>query len=260
MNTQNLNLFGFQSDNDEALVAQSLGNKKLGLNHGYKIVKMEVRAEDMQGKPNPSINLEWASESGDKLFSTIYGSVTVYDNNNNIRTDVDSPDYQEKFAKEFAQTRAVLTHLCKQASNDADYQAKYNAAGIDSVQKLFNFSAGIIQGMINSGKVFDVFLQYQWSLKGDKTKTFLELPKNLKYGYFLAPDSSGQKWNEVKTESNLYYENERGERHIFERAKNFLDSPLAAEQNTGGKNQDAMAKQANAMNATTGKSDSKNWL
>ena len=182
------------------------------------------------------------------------------DNNNNIRTDVDSPDYQEKFAKEFAQTRAVLTHLCKQASNDADYQAKYNAAGIDSVQKLFNFSAGIIQGMINSGKVFDVFLQYQWSLKGDKTKTFLELPKNLKYGYFLAPDSSGQKWNEVKPESNLYYENERGERHIFERAKNFLDSPLAAEQNTGGKNQDAMVKQANAMNATTGKSDSKNWL
>jgi hypothetical protein len=71
----------------------------------------------------------------------------------------------------------------------------------------------------------DIFLVYQWSIKGDNTRTFLELPKNTKHGSFITKTTTTD-FTEVKT-SGLKYVNEKGEIHPFKRSKWFMESNFA---------------------------------
>lgn len=256
---QNQNLFAFQSDTDEKLVSAGNGGKVFGLNQGITVESVEYRAENQAGEKSPSISLELKTAEGGKLFYNIYSNVTIYDKDSKPRTDTGSADYQAKYAKEFAQTRAVLTHFCTKAVPEARYKELYDKAGIDSVEKLFKFSAEGMKALQAKQIPFDAFLQYQRKPKGDNTITFLELPPNLKFGPFLAADTSGTKWEEVLEEGKLKYKNAAGEYHLFTRDKKFLDSAVAKEQTKEGSTDFSAA--ASAMNAgTASTSTDTSWM
>jgi hypothetical protein len=84
----------------------------------------------------------------------------------------------------------------------------------------------------------DLFVNYQWSLKGENTQTFLEIPKKLKHGKFLClsvPSETG--WQAVTVENPadslklaLSYRNQNGQIHPFTRTGWFMKSNFANKQ------------------------------
>ena len=256
MSEQNQNLFGFQSDSDQSLQVTG-GSKSFGLNQGVTVKSVEYREKNQAGEDAPSISLEMETAEGGKIFHNIYSSVTVFDKDGRPRTDTNSPDYQVKYAKDFAQVRSVLTHFCTKAVPEERYRELYQRAGIDSIKKLFKFSAEGMQALVTKQIPLDVFLQYQSKIKGSNTRTFLELPKNLKSGPFLAPDTTGTKWEEVRENNTLKYKNSAGEFHPFERDSKFMNSEVAKEQVREDSSDFAAA--ANAMNSNSSVQD-KDWL
>ena len=97
----------------------------------------------------------------------------------------------------------------------------------------------------------DVFLQYQWSPKGDNTKTFVELPKNVKHGIFICK-SLQEEFTEERTATHVRYLTAEGAVHPFKRGQWFVGSAFANETNIGGGTQPA------AMNAGAS-SPGANW-
>ena len=256
MSEQNQNLFGFQSDSDQSLKATG-GGKSFGLNQGVIVKSVEYREKNQAGEDAPSISLEMETREGGKIFYNIYSNVTVFDKDGRPRTDTNSPDYQAKYAKEFAQVKAVLTHFCTKAVPEERYRELYQKAGIDSIKKLFKFSSEGMQALVTKQVPLDVFLQYQRKIKGDNDRTFLELPANLKTDPFLAADTTGTVWEEVRENDTLKYRNSAGEFHPFERDSKFMKSVVASEQVR--ENSSDFAAAANAMNSTSSVQD-KNWL
>ena len=257
MSQQNQELFGFQSDSDQSLKAAGNSGKVFGLNQGVTVTSVEYRETNQAGAESPSISMELETKEGGKLFYNIYSNVTVFDKDGRPRTDTESPDYKAKYAKEFAQVRAVLTHFCTKAVPEAKYRELYDKAGIDSVKKLFKFSAQGIQALVDKKLPIDAFLQYQRKFKGENTRTFLEFPANLKTGPFLAADTTGTTWEEVREAGGLKYKNASGEFHTFERDKKYMDSPVASEQVKD--NSSDFAAAAGAMNTSTTTTNS-DWL
>lgn len=264
MSQENLdNLFAFQSDNDDKLtVSLPPSSKVLGLNQGITATSVEYRAKNQQGQDAPSISIELADSEGGKLFYNIYGNIQVYDSNNQVRTDVNTDSYKKKYAEEFAQVKAVLTHFATKAIGPEAYESKYKeflAAGkIKNVADLMQFAASAITKLVENQVVLDVFLQYQWNIKGDNTKTFLELPKNLKSGPFLAASTLGTTWTEIKDKDGLRYVDANGAEHVFKRRTSWLDQPSAKQQTkSSGSDLDAAASAAMVQgNGTT----NQNWL
>ena len=257
------NLFGFQSDNDESLVITGSSDKVFGLNQGVVFTNAEYREKDQQGNINPSINLEFETLGGSKGFYTIYSNVTVFDKNGQIRTDTDAADYKDRWAKEFSQLKAVLTHFCKQVLSEEQYRAKYEAANIRSISDLMAFSFSGIKTLVDNKIKLDVFLQYQGSIKKDNTRTFLELPRNLKSGYFLAKDSTGTKWEEVIDEKGGLTYVSGNNKHLFERTKSFLESSVAKEQVKEASSSEMVSAAGAAMNngaSIPTPSSNNNWL
>lgn len=257
MSQDNLNLFGFQSDNDESLISSGGSSRVFGLNQGVSVVKVEYRPKDMQGNDNPSINIELEDSTGGKFYHPIYSSITVYDPNGRPRTDTDAADYKEKWMKELKQVKSVLTHFATKGVDAEQYKQKYEQANPKNMAEMFEFAAGAMQALVTKNVKLDVFLQYQWNFKKENTRTFLELPSNMKNDIFLAPDTTGTEWTEIRDKEGLSYVNARGEKHPFKRSVGFLSQPWAKEQ-TRNNNQDLEAGAA-AMNSGSA-SNSSNWL
>ena len=252
----NTNPFGFQSDSDESLQVSGSA-RKFGLNQGVTITSVEYKPTDMQGNPSPALNFEFADNQGGKFFMTLYGNIKLYDSNRQERTDKTSKDYIEKYNKEISQVNAVITHFATKGIPEEEYKAKYNAAGINSVEKMLTFGAAAINVLVSKKIPLDMFLQYQWSIKGDKTKTFLEVPQNMKSGIFLAPDTTGTEWKEVRDKDGLKYIS-GDKQHPFTRNASFMASNNAKEQtkNSAGD----LSEAANAMNAAGSGTASNNWV
>lgn len=84
----------------------------------------------------------------------------------------------------------------------------------------------------------DIFMQYQWAIKGETTMTFLELPKNMKHGRWLctAVTPVGS-WKEVRTPNPsaalpvaLKYVDDGGNIHPFVRNGWYMLSNFAIQQ------------------------------
>lgn len=73
----------------------------------------------------------------------------------------------------------------------------------------------------------DIFLQYQWRPSQGQTRTFLQVPKDLKHGKFLVKSVApvGGDWKPVPTDNGgLQYVDGAGNVHPFKRSKWFVDS------------------------------------
>ena len=89
-------------------------------------------------------------------------------------------------------------------------------------------------------KALDVFLGYQWQISPNKNRTYLELPKKMRYGMWLAPaqfedDGSPMKWEEQRIDNDdapiaLFYTNSKGEKHSFERSGWYMSTSFAKQQ------------------------------
>jgi len=103
----------------------------------------------------------------------------------------------------------------------------------------------------------DIFLLFQWQMSEGQERTYLEIPRKMKYGAWLRPAQPGT-WVEKRaegviteqTKKALWYVNEKGEEHPFVKNGWFMTSNFARQQRVGGAVNGTDAASANAAAAT----------
>ena len=232
--------FGVINDTDESLKGK-VGGGKFGLNTGF-ITKLEYNPNaGKDGAAADAIDIVFLV--GEKEFpNRIYDVTKVYDKDGNEITDSNDVEFIKGYNALVTQNMAVVLHALKAVGVT---QEMYEAA-VKTPPTTFADWARIVTGLAPANfdkKPVDGFLEYQWSIKGDNDRTYLQLPKNMKGGRFLCASIPGtwkeeNSWVETKdgVESpyeGLRYVNESGEVHLFERNSSYMESPKANQQIEG---------------------------
>lgn len=251
---ENFVAFGNVNENDESLVAKTGGKLEFGLNQGL-ITTLEYNGEaGKDGAPGDAVDVT-VTINGREVRSRLYDVTRIYDKaGNEMEVDADpASEYQRKYRDQITQVTAVI----KQAVKATGVTEQQIAVALAQPASSFADWAKIMTSLVPANfatKPVDVFLQYQWNIKGDNTQTFLELPKNMKGGKFLIPAitpvgefTEEKEWSEttpegvVATHKGLRYVDKAGNTHTFTRTESFMGSNKAIQQkdedgnvNTGG--------------------------
>ena len=220
--------FGYIDDTDEKLKSKSGG--VFGLNQGF-LTKFAYNPN--AGADGTAANaIDITVQVGDREFRTrIYETTKVYDKDGNEITDTTSKAYLDAYNADWTQKNAVIIHTLKAFRTDAEVKQAFSVVIAD-----FASFATIAQSLIPDNfntKLLDVFLEYQWQINEGQDRTFLQMPKNMKGGYFIIPSQIGT-WKESSTEDGgLCYKNEAGVEHPFRRDKNYMEGNKAVQQIEG---------------------------
>lgn len=249
------NGYGFIDDTDASLRTKQGG--KFGLNAGAFLTKFELNPKS--GKDGADGDaLDVSVLVGEKDFNMkIYPTTKVYDKKNNELTDVNSKEYVDAFNADIQQKNAVILHLLKSVGVTEQQIRGAFAAPVDSFADFINGLVALLPADFKS-KPIDIFLEYQWNISEGQDRTFLQLPKNMKGGYFACMAQPGV-WTEEKAEGKLIYRNQNGAIHPFERDKNFMEGNKANQQIEGqDSGSDALAAAA-GMAAGNGTAKTGTW-
>lgn len=186
----------------------------------------------------------------------------VYDKGGQEITDTASKEYID--AKKEAQSdfNARVTHILHGLLDHDTVKAS-----LSRPFKNFKEYAQFCQGMVHGVKDFqlkplDIFLQYQWQPSEGQNRTFLEIPRKMKYGAWLKPAQPGT-WKEMRAENitdstrkALWYINEANpvEEHPFFKNGWFVLSAFSNPvkgTSTGTQSQAGAAMNAGAPASTT---------
>ncbi len=240
--------FGYVDDTDESLKSKSGGN--FGLNTPVFLTKFELNANaGADGALQDALDVTVQVEDREYRSRT-YPITKVYDKDGNEITDKTSPEYVAEYNKEWKQKNAVITHILKCfVSEDVIKQAL--ATPLNSFGDFINVVVALLPADFNK-KPLDVFLEYQWNIPDGEDKTYLQLPRNMKGGYFLCPSvTPAGAWSKVVDDNGLRYVDANGAEHPFTRDKNFMSGNKANQQIEG--QEAANEALAGAASATEGK-------
>ena len=242
-----MSVFGYVNDNDESLKSKSGG--KFGLNQGF-ITKLEYNPN--AGKDGAAADaVDMTIQIGEKEFRNRIYDVTGALYKGGDLVEKDEEGYQELYMAEMNQRMAVVIHTVK-ATGVTDEQLKTALANPPAD---FKGWAEIVCALVPTDfktKSVDVFLEYQWNIKGDNDRTYLQLPQNMKGGRFLCASVAPVGSWEAKIDSNgLRYVDSANNEHPFDRSANYMDGNKAKQQIEGEE------ESAGAGIAST--SDKKNW-
>lgn len=228
--TQQLQGFGFQDDTDKSL--QSKAGGKFGLNLGF-ITKFEYNPNaGKDGTPGDAFDI--TVTVGEREFrSRVYGITKIFGKDSAEITDKTNPEYITKFNEAMTQMKAMFTHFLKVFRTPEEIKAAF-ATPPASFADYFKLIASLKPDNFNTIPV-DVFLEYQWNIQGENTRTFLQLPKNMKGGYFIckAVPANGGVWIEDREGGKLVYKDAVGTEHPFDRSQNYMESKKAIQQIEG---------------------------
>lgn len=236
--------FGAIDDTDDSL--QSKQGGKFGLNTGF-FTKLAFNANaGKDGSAGNAVDIEVMI--GDKEFRRrIYDVTRVYDKDGNQVTDVNSPEFINGYNESMTQNMAVIIHAIKATGVS---QQQINTALATPPANFVDW-ANTILALVPAdytAKPIDIFLEYQWQIADDQDRTYLQLPKNMKGGYFLSASVSGdfkevntwtevnQKTNEEEVKNGLAYKDASDTIHPIKKSQSFMESPKAYQQIDGQDN------------------------
>ena len=221
--------FGFQSDEGNELVAQSSG--KFGLNQECYLKSLEFNPS--AGKNNAPANaIDYTILVGDREMKSRLYEPTGKMWFGSEQIDEGHPEYERVLESNMRQVQATITHILKAVGIPEErIQKAVEAAEPETFAEFAKVVCGLVQPKHMDNPI-DVFLQYQWSIRPGNTVTFLEVPKNMKGGRFLAPGTDCE-WKEVRDANGLHYENARGDRHPFTRRASDMTGKFANQQRSG---------------------------
>lgn len=220
-----------------------------GLNAGVtKLTKFEwIPNGGKDGAEQEALDIVFNINGTDKSYR-MFPVVKAFGKNNEEITDPNAPEFKEALVD----FNARVTHILH-AFIDSDAIK----AGFARPIKDFKEFCQIAMSMLPKGYnevLLDIFLQFQWQLRGDQEKTYLEIPSKMKYGKWLCPAQPGT-WTEHKVDNPgetvreaLYYTNEAGEKHPFTKNGWFMNSNFAKQQKADGTTSEASAAAATATN------------
>ncbi len=151
------------------------------------------------------------------------------------------------------QKMAVINHALKAVGVTQEAITKVLAGGATDFTDWCTKVLSLIPAGFQT-KPVDAFLEYQWEIAEDQTRTYPELPKNMKGGAFLKPSIApvGGTWNEVRDDKGLHYVDGAGNIHPFDRDSAYMESNKAVQQGEG-----AVNTAANALNKPAGTAEPK---
>lgn len=239
--------YGYASDE----VKQSPFN--FGLNAGVtKLKKFEwIPNAGKDGAEQEALDIVFNINGTDKSYR-MFPVVKAFGKNNEEITD---PNAQE-FKDAITDFNARITHILH-AFMDSDTVRAGLSRPITSFKEFCTVAMSLLPKDY-AEKPLDIFMQFQWQPDEGQNKTYLEIPKKMKYGAWLKPAQPG-KWKEVRKANPsdndrdaLYYVNEEvpagqpEQRHPFVKNGWFMQSNFAHQQKEGGSAADSSSA------ATTG--------
>lgn len=219
--------FGYVDDTDESLKTKASGT--FGLNQGF-VTKFEY---------NPNAGADGAAANAidihvmvkDREYRTrIYEVNKVYNKDGEEIPETDVKEWTEAYNAKWKQENAVIVHFLKVFRTDEEVKQAFSAPIND-----FKTFAEVAQSLMPDGfqsVPVDIFLEYQWNISDGQNRTFLQVPRNMKGGYFVVPAQTGT-WKEEIIEGALVYKNESGQEHPFTRDKSYMESNKAIQQIEG---------------------------
>ena len=170
----------------------------------------------------------------------------------------------KEFKAEVANFNAKIFHIMH-CFVETDVYKTALAKRISSFKDFCNTVVALLPKDFNK-KPLDIFLQFQWQPSSGQTRTYLDIPKKMSYGFWLVSAQAGT-WTKHAKENPtqedreaLYYMNEKNEKHPFVRNGWFMSSNFAKQQSDDSA-EDTSTTQADtaageAQNATTATAES----
>lgn len=222
--------FNYTSISDEDKNLQTSQGGKFGLNVNCHFSLIDFT--DKAGKDETDGNaVDINILVGDKEFKR-----RVYDpegaplyGKDNTQLNPGDEGYEALLEAQLTQASAMVLHAIKATGVTEDTVKK---ALIANSPETFAAYTQVLISLLpaNYRQVpVDVFLQYQWSISEGQTRTFLELPKNMKDGYWVVSSTPGAEWKEIKNEKGLSYESTKGV-HKISKSASFLEGNKANQQ------------------------------
>lgn len=215
------NIYGYQDD-EEAI--SSTSNIVFGLNPLQLVNFNYITNAGKDGAEGEALEIVWnvnGTEKRQRLFpitkAFIKGSKSSEET-----TDPTHPDFREE-VKNF---NAIMTHILSLFVTKEQIILAFGKP-ITSF-KMYCDTAKSLLSKEDREKLLQIFMQYQWSIKGDNTRTFLEIPSKMKHGRFLcqavearkADGSLGGKWTLVhdkeaddNVKDAIHFVDEMGNQH-----------------------------------------------
>lgn len=207
-------------------VSASNSGGKFGLNQGAKIVKFEFnpnggKDESLQDSCDVTIEID------DKEFRARQFPVQrAYDNN----VEITDPKH-EKFVLAVKNANATLCDIVAAVAGDeavklalATARPKDYKTFIDTLERTLKMTPNWDKALV------DVFLQYQYAVTGDNTRTFLQLPKtdHIKHGKWICKHIPAD-FERDNSKSIKYFAKETGVKHPFSRSEWFATSAFGTQ-------------------------------
>lgn len=158
----------------------------------------------------------------------------AYDKNNNLVTDQNHPAIQEATKEFTAKITAILLAFVDRNVLTNHFNTHFGQ--LQPAQRTFqafcNVAASVLPQNYTELPV-DLFLEYQWQIKGTATQTYLQIPKKVKHGHFICKHMPGDfkpvltENFEDRTDNVLRYVNAEGVTHLFVRGGWYMKSPFA---------------------------------
>ena len=227
-------LFGQVNDQDESLKSKVGG--VFGLNPGVFFTNIAYNPN--AGKDGAAADaVEVAVKIGDREYrKNIYDLTGEIYNSNNEMVAPGGEGYAEAYNSLMKQRMAVIIHAVKATGVTQEMLDTALATPLSNFVEWAKVVTALVPTDYKSRPI-DCFLQYQWKMKKDQDRTYLELAENMKGGRFLCPSIAHQgSWTAVNDDNGLRYLDEAGQEHPFTRSKNFMESPKAYRQVDGEDN------------------------
>lgn len=237
-------MYGYQ-DSDSVTPGKQGG--KFGLNKAT-LIKFEYNPNaGKDGAEQDGIDISF--QVGERVFMQRFFPVSkVYAKGGGELTDTTTDEYKEQKAKDINMFNATLVSIVEVFVSSEDVKTALSTP-ISSFKDFAQILERLVKSVPNWDKLeLDVFLQYQWSPKGEKDVTYLELPKNIKHGVYVAK-SLGEELTEDRTSTHLKYVSASGVTHPFKRNEWFVTSAFANQTTLGSASGAAIA---GATGAATG--------
>lgn len=260
---------GYGYVDDEGEIGGS-GGLNFGLNTNVYMTKFEyIKNGGKDGAEQEALDIVFnvnGFEKNYRKFPIVKAfKATVKGQPQEETTDPKSPEMKEAFKD----LNACFTHIMHCFVSTEDLTTAISVP-ISGFQQFCQILMGLLPKDYPSIKL-DLFAMYQWQISGEALKTYLEIPKKMKYGRWLAvspvalnADGTPGEWQEVRKtnpqdndNSALTYVDGMNNLHPFVRNGWFMNSNFANQQ----KEDDTPSAGAAAFQPTpgTGASPAKGW-